>query len=119
MPGMTIRDDSELLNNVLAGFAVLSGIAIAAVCVWLAVGLINRRSIAGWKFWMAAALFLVFVAYPLSVGPACWLRYRQASPEWASDVFYAAYAPIAWFDENGPRPLRHVFRHYAEFCASR
>src|SRR5258708_31491364 len=50
---------------------LLAAVTFSALCVWLAVRIVNRRE--KWAKWMAVALAVVLVGYPLSFGPACWI----------------------------------------------
>jgi hypothetical protein len=61
---------------------VIMGVAFAALAVWLAVRIVNRRE--RWAKWTAVAL----VAYPLSFGPAVWLAARGTIPETAVKCVY-------------------------------
>jgi hypothetical protein len=64
------------------------GVAFAAFCVWLTVRIVNRRKKPGWKFW--AALIVLLVGYPLSIGPA--LVLSQKHP--AAGFIMPIYRPI-------------------------
>jgi hypothetical protein len=52
------------------------GIIFAASCVWLTVRIVNRRKKRGMPFWATVVVAAVLVAYPLSLGPACWITSR-------------------------------------------
>ncbi len=59
----------------------------------------------GWVLW---ALFFLFVAYPLSIGPAA--RFHKACPP-ARPMIETAYAPITTVMEHC-RPVRDAFYWY-------
>jgi len=68
------------------------GVAFAALCVWLAVRIVNRRE--RWARWTLAALIGLPVAYFASFGPACWLADRDLM---SRDLTWLAYDPLASF----------------------
>src|SRR5579872_6401276 len=72
------------------------GVAIGAFCVWLIVRIVNRRE--RWAKWTAVVLIVVFVVYPLSIGPACWLERRGWIPRRVTDC---AYAPLFYLVRLG------------------
>lgn len=47
----------------------------------------------GVAFWATVALVVVFVGYPLSFGPACWVTSRLNT---GANVLPSAYRPIIW-----------------------
>ena len=73
------------------------GLVFAAFCVWLGVRIVNRRE--RWAKWTLAGVFIA-LAYPLSFGPACWIRSRQTIPGesyWRGGRLSMIYVPIGWF----------------------
>ena len=50
------------------------GVAFAALYIWLAVRIINRRE--RWAKWALATVIGVPALYPLSFGPVCWRASR-------------------------------------------
>lgn len=66
-------------------------------------------------FWIAVALVVVLLGYPLSFGPACWLCDHGFVKE--GDATLAAlrvvYSPIAWIHDHGPQPVKHSVEWYA------
>jgi hypothetical protein len=71
-----------------AAIFMLSGVAFAALCLWLVVRIVNRRE--RWAKWFAAAVFVGLpLIYLLSFGPACWIAAAPRRPG-ASD------APRLW-----------------------
>ena len=70
----------------------------------------------GVAFW--ATVVAVLVAYPLSFGPACWVRNRMP-PDLSWPVYRAVYAPILWLYKNGPEPARRVLIWYADLWLTR
>ena len=88
-------------------------VAFATFCVWLTVRTVNRRKKkSGWRFWTTAALVAMFVFYPLSMGPACWLLTQEWKPDGTHGVVNQVFAPILWVYRNGPQPVHDVIRGY-------
>jgi len=61
----------------------------------------RKKSSAG--FWLTVALVAVLVGYPLSFGPACWIRARLGNaPKW--EVTDSIFRPVlmAWFHGGTP-----------------
>lgn len=46
-------------------------VAFSGFCVWLSIRIVNRRE--KWAKQTAFGAFAVLLAYPLSIGPACWM----------------------------------------------
>jgi hypothetical protein len=86
------------------------GIAFAAACVWLAVRLVNRREKPGVGLWAAVVVIAVLVGYPLSIGPACWVKDRY-SPE-SKFMLGDAYRPIIWTADRCPEFVKAGLRWY-------
>jgi hypothetical protein len=57
-----------------------------------------------------AVALVVVLAYVLSAGPACWLVKKNASPDWALEVYARVYAPFCRWP--CPEPLRGMLRWY-------
>jgi hypothetical protein len=82
-------------------------VAFAAICVWLAVRIFNRRE--RWAKWTLAVSIGIPALYMLSFGPACWLASRDDGrvPECYWPVGWAAFqsrlvsTPIIWFAKTG------------------
>lgn len=68
------------------------GVAFAAICVWLAVRIVNRRE--RWAKWTLAAVVGLPVLYVASFGPACWLTDRDVM---SGHLTWFAYHPLASF----------------------
>jgi hypothetical protein len=73
----------------------------------------------GVAFWATVALVAVLAAYPLSFGPACWLRTPRdlkVGSFWYRNVMVApsAYLPIGWLSQRSHR-IRQAFGWYAHF----
>jgi hypothetical protein len=64
-------------------------VAFAALCIWLAVRIINRRE--RWAKWTLAAIVGLPVLYVLSFGPACWISSRTNS---GTELLPSCYRPI-------------------------
>lgn len=82
-------------------------VAFAAVCVWLAVRIVNRGE--RWAKWTASALILM-LAYPLSFGPACAMVERSWLP-----MFVVAwlYDPLIFTDHSA---IQDYIVVYANKC---
>ena len=65
----------------------------------------------GVAFWTTMVLVAV-VLYPLSVGPAEWLRHHHCIPEQMYEPIICFYAPLAWAYANSPQPLRDALDWY-------
>jgi len=74
--------------------------AFSALCVWLAVRIVNRRE--RWAKWTLAGVVGLPVLYVASFGPAIYIHYMY-SPE--QEFFYQAYAPILGLVDNPEAPL--------------
>jgi hypothetical protein len=82
----------------------ISGVAFAAVCVWLAVRIVNRRE--RWAKWTLAAVLVLPVLYVLSAGPACWLCENGTI---SGHTLNTIYSPIG----DGPEWLYEAINKYA------
>ena len=57
----------------------------------------GERKKPGVAFWATVVLVVVLVvAYPLSIGPACWLADRDMLPELADKPIEIFYSPLMW-----------------------
>jgi hypothetical protein len=63
----------------------------------------------GAAFWSIVALFILFVVYPLSMGPAWWLVRRGRLPNSTMRL----YAPTTWMQKNVPGPIGDAIRWWA------
>jgi hypothetical protein len=82
-------------------------VAFAAVCVWLAVRIVNRRE--RWAKWTLAAVVSLPMLYIGSFGPACWISRRlQPSGEFVSKV----YSPVIQVWIEGPLTIQEVISQF-------
>ena len=77
----------------------------------------NRRS--PWPFWTAVGSLVVFVIYPLSLGPAIFLGSRLCDSGYiegheVNAVLERIYLPLVWLMDNGPRPIEEAVESYIE-----
>ena len=63
------------------------------------------------RFWITVALVAVLVAYPLSIGPACW--WFSADYGTGVRVAPAMYWPIVRLADSGPDCVYRVICRYA------
>jgi hypothetical protein len=70
----------------------------------------SDRKKPGVAFWATLVVVAVFVIYPLSLGPACWLLTQEWKPEGTHGVVQQVFAPILWVYRNGPQPVHNVMR---------
>ena len=97
---LTIPDKPGPLAILIIGALA---VAFAALCIWLAVRIINRRE--RWAKWMAGALVAVPPIYVLGIGPAGWLRsYDVISENVELTIFYPVYLLM----ERGPEWLADI-----------
>ena len=55
----------------------------------------------GVAFWASVVVVVILaVAYPLSIGPACWLANRDVLPAWTDSAVKALYSPLMWCASN-------------------
>jgi hypothetical protein len=73
--------------------------AFAAVCLWLAIRVVNRRQL--WASWSLALAVSIPALYAVSFGPACWLNERGYLSDW--DVI-DLYGPILKLESNERLP---------------
>ena len=69
----------------------------------------NKQRRWGWVGWAPVA---VFVVYPLSVGPACWLSVKYDGAESSAKVVETIYEPIDWICGKS-ESLHGALRWYA------
>jgi hypothetical protein len=77
------------------GYILLAALTVAFVvyCDWLR-GRISKRQ-ERWAKRMAVATGIgALVLYPLSIGPAMWLRLSGYTQEWMKPVIWTIYEPI-------------------------
>ena len=92
------------------------GIAFAAFGVWVTVRIINRPE--QWTKWVAVALIVTLLAYPLMVGTAAWVRIRVPLPNWARPFVTAVILPLMVPAEYGPRWLSEAISSYVAWWES-
>ena len=76
---------------------------------------ITDRKKPGVAFWATVALVAV-LAYPLSLGPACWLARRKVIP---NSVITKGYMPVIGIYYYGPKSLSRAVGWYAGFVPGR
>jgi hypothetical protein len=95
------------MSEAIAALAV----AFAAFCIWLTVRIVNRRE--RWAKRTAAAVILVgLVGYPLSTGPAGWMRANGWIGPDTDRSLHRFYSPLKWQFRNSPEPIRRAIRRY-------
>jgi hypothetical protein len=52
------------------------------------------------RAWIGWTLVVVFVLYPLSIGPASWYALHSADPMTTAETVNSAYAPIVWLCDH-------------------
>jgi len=72
-------------SQTTATVLIVSGVAFAAVVVWLTIRIINRRE--RWAIWATVGLFALAM-YPVSFGPVCWITSRANVGAWAVPTVY-------------------------------
>jgi len=91
----------------------------AAVCLWLAVRIINRRE--KWAKWTLACVFGPPALYVASFGPACWWFSSDRPPitrRFGGYSFQVPHAPLAYWPVgcvlvSGPKPIADAISWYA------
>ncbi len=71
-----------------------------------------RRDILGER---GSQVVKVLIAYPLSIGPLCWLESHDCIPEWCETPIEVVYYPVGLMTERGPEPVRRAFYRYCHF----
>jgi hypothetical protein len=79
------------------------GVAFAALCVWLAVRIVNRKE--RWAKRLAAAIIVIPSLYALGIGPAGWLRSYDFISHDAELTFFH---PVYLLMQYGPEEMRDV-----------
>lgn len=113
IPNLVSSPTSRLngYNWSMATALTVSGIAFAALCVWLSVRFVNRRE--RWVKWTAAGLvFALF--YPLSLGPACWITSRLNA---GAGCISSIYRPVVLLMIDGPVDLTEQLDSFSMFGA--
>ena len=90
---------------------VTLAVAVAAVAIWLAVRVINRRE--RWAKLTLVAFSVLPVLYCLSLEPARELVFRFGEPEWMTSAAAYFYAPLFSAIRCGPDWLRAC---NADYC---
>jgi hypothetical protein len=88
------------------------GVTFASFCIWLGVRIMNRRE--RWAKWTAVVVLGV-LAYPLSLGPACWIASRTDGQKLLR-TFYRPLMLLANSARN--RNLNHAITRYSMFGAA-
>ena len=69
----------------------------------------------GAAFWATVVVAVVLAAYPLSVGPACWISsHTGCGANFVSIVFQPVFR--VWW--NGPKPFDQLIAKYATVFAA-
>ncbi len=88
----------------------LTGVSLAAFCVWLAVRIINRRDKSARM--LLAATLVALMLYPLSASPAERLAQKLGIHATLDPVARLFYAPLRWSFEHAPAPVRDCLSAY-------
>jgi hypothetical protein len=101
-------------------------VAFAAVCIWLAVRIINRRE--RWAKRALATLVLLPAIYVSSFGPACWLNEREVlAHRDLEQAYWPIFAlaseerlpqPFAWYARLGARDRTEACIEYCRITWS-
>jgi hypothetical protein len=83
------------------------GEAFTAFVVWLGVRIINRRE--RWAIWTAVAL----MAYPLLLGPACWMSSHTGR---GAEIVSVIYEPLIF---DGPEFAGCGLQWYSQLAAAK
>ncbi len=93
-------------------FIAVLTVAFVVYCEWLRRRIIKRRE--SWAKRLAIGTGIgALVLYPLSIGPAMWLRLSGYAPEWTKPVIWTIYEPILFVGGIIP-PLGKVLWVYLE-----
>ena len=82
-------------------------VALAALCVWLTVRIVNRRE--RWAKWTLATVIVMPVLYVLSIGPAAWLAIKIENPKLMQGWFWA---PLETVVVHAPEQLVTAYNEY-------
>ena len=121
IPDISTRSNSSpsrphATAGMIAGMAIalaVSGIAFAALCVWLTVRIVNRR-----EKWAAVLLVVVLAIYPLGFGPACRYLYRHlqkmdsGNDDLCALFILRIYGPLGRLTVSSPAMLRRPILWY-------
>jgi hypothetical protein len=73
----------------------------------------ERKPTAG--FWIAAALVVMLVGYPLSFGPVCWIVSRIDS---CSSTVLCLYRPLDWLALESPSSVGKLLASFGQLWMS-
>jgi hypothetical protein len=76
--------------------------------------MISDRKKPGVAFWATLVVVAVLVAYPLSIGPAYWLKRQDWAYGSTHGAFHAVYGPIIWIYQQGPQPAHDAIGWYVD-----
>jgi hypothetical protein len=87
-------------------------------CRTITIPLMSRKSMAPDRkpsaaFWIAVALVVALVAYPLSFGPACWLSEWIRLPSFADRGLRRIYCPLANYAIGESNPAAMALRWWS------
>jgi hypothetical protein len=71
----------------------------------------SDRKKPGTAFW-ATVVVVVLVVYPLSVGPAEWMRVHGWLSKGDMQALKWFYRPLAWLETKGPEPIGRLLFWY-------
>jgi hypothetical protein len=69
----------------------------------------------GVVFWATVVAVVALVAYPLSLGPACWISSRTNT---GAGAVTTVYKPITWISDRSPDLLRNAVHWYSSVGAA-
>jgi hypothetical protein len=72
----------------------------------------------GAAFWATVVVAVLLIAYPLSMGPACWIVNQEWCPSAGQDAYPFVYLPIYVLYFNGPQPVQGAIEWYGELWVS-
>src|SRR5262245_4621476 len=70
----------------------------------------TSRKKPGVAFWATVVVVVVLLAYPLSMGPACWIFWQPGDPPRLGRTLQWTYRPLEWPVEHGPLWLCNCVR---------
>jgi hypothetical protein len=73
----------------------------------------TSRKKPGVAFWATVILVAALVGYPLSTGPADWMRNHGWLSEGAIKALDWFYAPLPWTYKHSPTVVQRAIRWYA------
>jgi hypothetical protein len=74
---------------------LIAGVAVAALCVWLTVRIVNRRERWAKRTAISIALLVLYVgSWIPAASLASWLAARSLLPGWAATALSIFYLPI-------------------------